>query len=50
MINNWVYYAVALALIVTVAYIFKKLTSCILKVVVFLVLLVFLGLAYHYVM
>ena len=42
MTNNWFYYATALVLIVAVAFIIKKVTSCMVKAIAFLILLAIL--------
>ena len=47
-LNNHVYYLAALAFIVVVAFIIKKVTSCMVKLVVFLILLATLGLGYYF--
>ena len=36
--DNWIYYVVALLVIIAAAYIIKKVASCLVKLVVFLVL------------
>ena len=47
-LNNHVYYLAALALVVVVAFIIKKVTSCMVKLVLFLILLATLGLGYYF--
>ena len=46
--DNWIYYATALALIIAVAFIIKKVASCMVKTVVCLVLLAALAAVYFY--
>lgn len=48
MISNWIYYVVALLGIILAAYIIKKVASCMMKIIVFIVLLAILGAGYLY--
>ena len=44
---NWIYYVVALAIIVFVALFIKKVTSCMMKLALFFILLVILCVSYY---
>lgn len=46
MFENWIFYAIALFVIIVAAYIIKKVASCMLKIIVFIVLLAALGAGY----
>ena len=48
MFENWIFYAVALLVIIAAAYMIKKVASCMLKTIVFIVLLAALGAGYFY--
>jgi hypothetical protein len=48
MFENWIFYAIALLVIIVAAYMIKKVASCMLKIIVFIVLLAALGFGYFY--
>ncbi|MBQ7510131.1 MAG: sulfate transporter [Prevotella sp.] len=45
--DNWIYYAAALMTIIVVAYLIKKVTSCMVKSIVFIILLAVLGTLFY---
>jgi len=46
-ISNWIYYVATLAIIVFVALFIKKVTSCMMKLALILILLVILCVSYY---
>jgi hypothetical protein len=46
--ENWIYYAAALLAIIAVAYIIKKVTSCMVKIIIFAIILAALCAGYFF--
>lgn len=46
--DNWIYYVAALIGIIVAAYIIKKVASCMVKIIIFTVLLAALGAGYYF--
>jgi hypothetical protein len=46
--NNWMYYVYALLAIVVAFYIIRKVTQCLIRIIVVIVLLAALALGYYY--
>ena len=46
--DNWIYYAAALVAVIIACYVIKKVASCMLKTIVFLILLTALCAGYYF--